>query len=109
MTPNEIDTFVNRILAMYPNTFAQRRTLEAAWRRDHVLLAATTEKAADVLERCVSHGAFPTQFEIRMMFDPDHKKPKQTIGCWLCDNTGFWSPVEGKGVKPCPCRKEIQT
>jgi hypothetical protein len=108
MTPNDIDIFVNRLLAMYPNTFAQRRTLEAAWRRDHILLEATTDKAAEVLERCVAHGQFPTQFEVRTMFKPDHNKPKQLVGCWLCDNTGWWYPSEGNGVKPCPCRKDAE-
>lgn len=112
MAPAEIDLFVDRLCSFWPTTNIARNTLKNGWKHSEAFINATTEEAKQVLTLCKPLPKFPDLNTLEGMFRNLKQTITGTVGCPLCDNTGFIeaTPVKQLGytyrtVRFCTCRK----
>ena len=122
MKPVHIELFIDRLCGLFPTTNIARNTLKSAWTRDDIMLDASEEDGKAVLKLCESLSKFPASIsEVRNMFRTVAGVVGGTLGCDLCDHTGwdvgrrevdgeetFYTMVSLENkytyVKPCQCR-----
>lgn len=112
MTPALIELMIDRLCGMYPTTNIARNTVKNAWVKDELLLDASEDDAKQVLRMAETLGHYPTQYEIKSMFNKVMGVRHAEIGCEKCEGTGFLytdpdfenDSTKTRYVKSCECR-----
>jgi len=92
MTPNQIETMIDRIVALFPSSTIPRNTIKTGWVQDDFLLDADVadgRKALEILRD--TYVKFPSLKEVHNAFRRVQSTTTAEVsaGCILCDNTGW--------------------
>ena len=93
MTPNQIETMIDRIVALFPASQIPRNTIKTGWVQDDFLLQADVmegRKALDILRDSVVK--FPSLKEVHGAFLRARGTRTQEVtntGCEICEGSGW--------------------
>ena len=122
MTPIQIETMIDRIIALFPSTPIPKNTIRAGWVQDEFLLNADVADGREalnvLLQRC---DRFPNLKQVHDAINSFRATSTQEVlVCQLCDGTGWDTGIteqqplgyrytvngqEYSYVKKCVCRK----
>jgi hypothetical protein len=114
MLPENIDRFVDRLCALYPNRQVARNTIKSGWRVDKELLAASVHMCRRVIDTVERDGEFPSLHRIKTLLR-DMRPNDQITTCTVCNGSGWGerytalsdTGIEYTYVRPCICREGI--
>ena len=88
MLPENIDRFVDRLCALYPNRQVARNTIKAGWRVDKELLAASVHMCRRVIDTVERDGDFPSLHRVKTLLK-DMRPNDQISTCTACGGSGW--------------------
>lgn len=122
MTPIQIETMIDRIIALFPSTPIPKNTIRAGWVQDDFLLNADVADGREalkvLLQRC---DKFPNLKQVHDAISSlQATRTQEVLVCQLCNGTGWDTGIteeqplgyrytvngqEYSYVKKCVCRK----
>ena len=122
MTPIQIESMIDRIIALFPSTPIPKNTIRAGWIQDNFLLNADVAEGREALSVLLQrHDKFPNLKQVHDAINSLRATSiQELLVCELCNGTGWDTGVteeqplgyrhtvdnkEYSFVKKCDCRK----